>query len=90
MRHVLLILVLCFSVISCGGIGLDNQKPIQPIEVQLLNKIAATQLLEVAKPDAKDLNALYAWTLRGEFLIAAVDPAHPERLHEDCMKLSLR
>jgi len=87
MKHLLLILVLCFSLIGCGGVGL-NQQPIQPIEVQLLTKIAATQLLEVANPDARDLNALLAWTNRGLTMVAAVDPAHPEKLHEALIMLS--
>lgn len=87
MRHLLLILVLCFSVISCGVINLDK-KPIQPIEVQLLTKIAATQLLRVAKPDAKDLNALRAWTNRGLTVVAALDPAYPEKLYEALITLS--
>jgi hypothetical protein len=88
MKHLLLIFVLCFSLVGCAGIGLDGQKPIQPIEVQLLTKIAATQLLELAKPDAKDLNALNDWTNRGMTMVAAVDPAHPEKLHEALIKMS--
>ena len=87
MKHVLLILVLCFSLIGCGALNL-NERPIQPIEVQLLTKIAATQLLELAKPDARDLNALYAWTNRSMTVVAAVDPAHPERLQEALITLS--
>lgn len=87
MKHLLLIFVLCFSVIRCGGVNLGD-KPIQPIEVQLLTKIAATQLLEVAKPDARDLNVLHAWTNRGMTVVAAVDPAHPEKLHQALITLS--
>jgi hypothetical protein len=88
MNHLLLILMLCFSLVSCAGVGLDGQKPIQPIEVQLLTKIAATQLLELAKPNAKDLNALNTWTNRGMTVVAAIDPAHPEKLHEALIMLS--
>lgn len=87
MKHILLTLVLCFSLIGCGALNLDQQ-PVQPIEVQLLTKIAATQLLEVANPNARDLNALHAWTNRGMTVVAAVDPAHPEKLHEALIMLS--
>lgn len=87
MKHILLTLVLCFSLIGCGALNLDQQ-PVQPIEVQLITKIAASQLLKAAKPDAKDLNALHAWTNRGMTVVAAVDPAHPEKLHEALITLS--
>jgi hypothetical protein len=88
MKNLLLVLVLCLSLVGCGAVSLENQQPIQPIEVQLLVKIAATQLMKATEPDAQGLNELHAWTNRGVTMLGAVDPTHPEKLHEALMSLS--
>jgi len=88
MKNFLILFVLCFSLIACGAITLDNQKPLQPIEVQLLTRIAATQVISSSEINEEALNQLVTWTMISSSAIESADPQSPEKFHSLLLKLS--
>lgn len=87
MKKLFVVFILLGMLTGCGGLMM-NQEPIQPIEAQLLTKIAATQILNARDTNPDALAALHAWTVRGEAILAAVNPDDPNSLHAALLGLS--